>query len=91
MLSPYTQGDSVILNTGTSRARSLAFAIEAGYDYEIFIPGANKLLQISDIQQTNEKRKSCYIFDGNEFCINSLLSYKVNGETKTTEYIFIKK
>lgn len=51
--------------------------IRSGYDFEIFLPGANCVYKLSDITQD--------IHYGNKagekiYCINPITSYKLNGE-----------
>lgn len=90
LLYPYVQGDTTVFHTGRAYTY-FKFEIQAGFDYEIFIPGANKLVRIEDIEQRREETRHCFVSDGNDICINPLASYKMDGETKTTEYIYIKK
>ncbi len=62
------------------------------YDYEIFIPKANKLFKISDVV---EKIQTTNAGLGKVGCINPITSYKINGQliTPTTyfSYVYLNK
>jgi hypothetical protein len=91
VLIPAISGDTVLFITSNYRSTNIKFQVVAGHDYEIFLPGANKLTRITDILEQKTKRKNCDISDGNKSCYNPIISYKVDGQLKTGEPFYIRK
>ncbi|MEO8860731.1 MAG: hypothetical protein ABI358_04875 [Ginsengibacter sp.] len=62
--------------------------ITSPYDYEIFIPKANRLFKISEVV---EKIQSVSGGLDKIVCINPIISYKINGQliTPTSYYGFV--
>jgi len=84
-LFPYTQGDSVYL----SEPRNFSF--EYGYEYEVVVPGASRVFKIKDIKEQKTTHEVCILHDGPQECANPVLSYLVDAEVRTQEYMFLKK
>ncbi|CAN5585891.1 hypothetical protein BH11BAC3_BH11BAC3_06850 [soil metagenome] len=90
-LFPSISGDTILFLISYYYSVNIKFPIIAGNDYEIFIPGTNKLTRITDIIEQKTKRKHCDISDGNNYCFNPIISFKVDGQIKSTEPFFIHK
>ena len=57
----YSHGDSV--DFGITDTPYFKFRIQPGFDYEIYIPGTNKLVKISDIIEIPTQRNVCMVHD----------------------------
>ncbi|MEO8769897.1 MAG: hypothetical protein ABI402_07425 [Ferruginibacter sp.] len=84
-----THGDSVALETYNST--NFKFQMQSGFDYEIFIPGAGRLIKINNIIENQTEVKHCDISDGNHGCTNPVPLYKVDGQAQTGEYFYIHR
>ena len=91
VLTPAFSGDTVLFLTSNIRTTNIKFQLVAGEDYEIFIPGTNKLTRITDILEQKTTRKNCDISDGNKGCDNPIISFKIDGQLKTSEPFYIRK
>lgn len=91
LLTPAFSGDTVLFLTSNYPSTNIKFQLVAGSDYEIFIPGANKLTRVTDILEQKSKRKNCDISDGNKTCYNPIISFRVDGQLKTGEAFYIRK
>jgi hypothetical protein len=89
ILNPNAHGDSVSLATYNSTY--FKFQLQPGYDYEIFIPGATKLVRISDIVERPTQQKECAVSDGNHGCSNPITSYRIDGQIRSGEYFFVRR
>jgi len=89
VLTPVIRNDTILFWTSNSRTTNIKFQLSAGNDYEIFIPAANKLARITDIVEQKTKIKHCDISDGNKICYNPLISFRVDGQLKTSEPFYI--
>ena len=81
-------GSTIYLSTYNSS--NFKFQIQPGYDYELFIPGKNRLLRISDITEMVIEERHCDISDGYSPCKNPISSYKIDGQINSKNYIFIR-
>ena len=91
VLTPVVSGDTVLFITSNYRTTNIKFQVVAGHDYEIYLLGANKLTRITEILEQKSKRKNCDISDGNKTCYNPIISYRVDGQIKTSEPFYIRK
>ena len=67
-------GDTVLVLKGWGNSFA---TITSNYDYEIFLPGANVTYTLSDIEEPLQYgRHGTY----KDLCINSINSYKLNGQ-----------
>ena len=71
-------------------AGSEAFQVGSTFDYEIWIPGANKLVRVSDIIEKKSEQKVCFSLDRTQ-CYNEITQYKIDGLLKTGPALFINK
>jgi hypothetical protein len=91
VLTPAVSGDTVLFLTSSTPSTNIKFQLVAGNDYEIFIPGVNKLTRITEILEQKTKRKNCDISDGNKTCYNPIISFRVDRQLQTSEPIYIRK
>lgn len=68
------KGDTVIVLAGSNEANAI---ITSDYDYEIFLPRANVTYTLSDLVDPLQYGSSG---GGKGYCINSIISYKLNGK-----------
>jgi hypothetical protein len=67
------------------------------YDYEIYLPGANRLYRITEINEPQQEGKKNSIFNNNKLlCGNTIQSYKQDGQlvsagTFNFDFVYIKK
>jgi hypothetical protein len=68
------------------------YALDIDFDYEVYMPFANKLFKINNIViEQSEMNAGLKYFDRN-YCLNPIKSYTLNGQViNTAAYIFYLK
>lgn len=61
------------------------YGLLSKYDYEIYLPKANRLFQISEITEEQQTRKAGFSMEKTG-CINPIKSFKVNGLLNVSGY-----
>lgn len=67
-------------------------AMKAGYDYEIYIPGADTVTKVSNIIAPQKQHRVCLVCDCAQGpCFNPVTSFNLNGYTVSNDFVLLKR
>ncbi len=75
-VSYYRFGDTLIISSGTS---SQSLRLNGDADYEFYFPRAARTIKVSEIIEPQSYKKSRFIAETKEMCINSISSCRIDG------------